>query len=145
MLKLIIGNKAYSSWSLRGWLAVKQSGLPFEEITVPMFDAEWNQRVEGDEFAPSGGKVPILWDDQTVIWDSLAIIEWLADRTDKARYWPRDDAARGLARSMAAEMHSSYPNLRRDIRSGTPGDLAHPRTLGPGARAPRQRRPLSVR
>ena len=69
MLKLIIGNKAYSSWSLRGWLAVKQSGLPFEEITVPMFDAEWNQRVEGDEFAPSGGKVPILWDDQTVIWD----------------------------------------------------------------------------
>lgn len=113
MLKLIIGNKAYSSWSLRGWLAVKQSGLPFEEIVVPMFNEEWDKRTEGDEFAPSGGKVPILWDDQTVIWDSLAIIEWLAEKTDKARYWPTDDAARGMARSMAAEMHSSYPNLRR--------------------------------
>ena len=89
MLKLIIGNKAYSSWSLRGWLAVKQSGLLFEEITVPMFDEAWDKRTEGDEFAPSGGKVPILWDDQTVIWDSLAIIEWLADRTDRARYWPK--------------------------------------------------------
>ena len=114
MLKLIIGNKAYSSWSLRGWLAVKQSGLPFEEITVPMFDEDWNRRREGDEFAPSGGKVPILWDDKTVIWDSLAIIEWLADKTDRARFWPSDDAARGMARSMAAEMHSSYQNLRRD-------------------------------
>ncbi|MGE5720927.1 MAG: glutathione S-transferase family protein [Sphingomonadales bacterium] len=113
MLKLIIGNKAYSSWSLRGWLAVKQSGLPFEEIVVPMFDEEWDKRTQGDEFAPSGGKVPILWDDKTVIWDSLAIIEWLADKTDRARYWPREDAARGMARSMAAEMHSSYPNLRR--------------------------------
>lgn len=113
MLKLIIGNKAYSSWSLRGWLAVKQSGLPFEEIVVPLFNEEWDKKTAGDEFAPSGGKVPILWDDQTVIWDSLAIIEWLADKTDRARYWPRDDAARGMARSMAAEMHSAYPELRR--------------------------------
>jgi glutathione S-transferase len=114
MLKLIIGNKAYSSWSLRGWLAVKQSGLPFEEITVPMFGEEWDKAQQGDEFAPSGGKVPILWDDKAVIWDSLAIIEWLADKTDRARYWPRDEIARGMARSMAAEMHSSYPNLRRE-------------------------------
>jgi glutathione S-transferase len=115
MLKLIIGNKAYSSWSLRGWLAVKQSGLPFQEITVPMFDESWDKRTQGQEFAPSGGKVPILWDDKTVIWDSLAIIEWLADRTDRARFWPRDDAARGMARSMAAEMHSSYSHLRREL------------------------------
>ncbi|MFC7498110.1 glutathione S-transferase family protein [Enterovirga sp. GCM10030262] len=114
MLKLIIGNKAYSSWSLRGWLAVKQSGLPFEEITVPMFDEDWNKRTQGDEFAPSGGKVPILWDDKTVIWDSLAIVEWLADKTDRARYWPKDDSARGMARSMAAEMHSSYATLRSE-------------------------------
>jgi glutathione S-transferase len=114
MLKLIIGNKAYSSWSLRGWLAVKQSGLPFEEITVPMFGEEWDRAREGQEFAPSGGKVPILWDGKAVIWDSLAIVEWLADRTDRARFWPEDDAARGMARSMAAEMHSSYDNLRRE-------------------------------
>ena len=114
MLKLIIGNKAYSSWSLRGWLAVKQSGLPFEEITVPMFDEEWERRRGGQEFAPSGGKVPILWDEAAVIWDSLAIIEWLGDKVDRDRFWPKDDAARGMARSMAAEMHSSYENLRRD-------------------------------
>jgi glutathione S-transferase len=115
MLKLIIGNKAYSSWSLRGWLAVKQSGLPFEEIIVPMFGEEWDKAQQGDEFAPSGGKVPVLWDEQTVIWDSLAIVEWLADKTDRARYWPTEDAARGMARSMAAEMHSSYPNVRREL------------------------------
>ncbi len=114
MLKLIIGNKAYSSWSLRGWLAVKQSGLPFEEIIVPLFGEDWDKRTEGNEFAPSGGKVPILWDENIVIWDSLAIVEWLADKTDRARYWPKADAARGMARSMAAEMHSSYPNLRRE-------------------------------
>jgi glutathione S-transferase len=118
-MKLIIGNKAYSSWSLRGWLAVKQSGLPFEEITVPLFDEEWERRREGNEFAPSGGKVPVLWDGDVggsgaVIWDSLAIIEWLADKTDRGRFWPEDEVARGMARSMAAEMHSSYPNLRRD-------------------------------
>ena len=129
MLKLIIGNKAYSSWSLRGWLAVKQSGLPFEEIVVPMFDENWDKRTEGDEFAPSKGKVPILWDDKTVIWDSLAIVEWLADKTDRARYWPDGDAARGMARSMAAEMHSSYPNLRREMgmnvrKQFPPGDIS---------------------
>jgi glutathione S-transferase len=114
MLKLIIGNKAYSSWSLRGWLAVKQSGLPFDEITVPMFDEAWEKTRHGSEFAPSGGKVPVLWDDKAVIWDSLAIIEWLAEKTDSARFWPADEEARGMARSMAAEMHSSYANLRRE-------------------------------
>jgi len=115
MLKLIIGNKAYSSWSLRGWLAVKQSGLGFEEITVPMFDEDWEKRRAGDEFAPSGGKVPVLWDDKAVIWDSLAIIEWLADKTGRERFWPKDEVARGMARSMASEMHSSYDNLRREF------------------------------
>jgi glutathione S-transferase len=115
LLKLIIGNKAYSSWSLRGWLAVKQSGLLFEEIIVPMFDEAWDKRTEGDEFAPSAGKVPILWDDQTVIWDSLAIVEWLADKTGRDRFWPKDDTARGMARSMAAEMHSGFANLRREL------------------------------
>ena len=115
MLKLIIGNRAYSSWSMRGWLAVKQSGEEFEELVVPMFDDEWEKRREGDEFAPSLGKVPILWDGDCVVWDSLAIIEFLADRVGRKRYWPDDDAARGMARSMAAEMHSSFANLRREL------------------------------
>ncbi|MEQ9661182.1 MAG: glutathione S-transferase family protein [Parasphingopyxis sp.] len=114
-MKLIIGNKAYSSWSMRGWLACKQSGLPFEEVTVPMFGEEWEQRREGNEFAASSGKVPMLWDGETVVWDSLAIVDWLADKVGRDRFWPKDEGARGMARSMAAEMHSSFPNLRREM------------------------------
>ena len=115
MFKLIIGNRAYSSWSMRGWLAAKQSGEDFEEYVVPMFDAEWDQRREGDEFAPSLGKVPILWDGDIVVWDSLAIIEFLADRVGPASYGPEDEGARGMARSMAAEMHSGFAPLRREL------------------------------
>ena len=115
MLKLIIGNRAYSSWSMRGWLACRQSGLDFEELVVPMFDDEWARRRDGDEFAPSMGKVPILWDGECVVWDSLAIIEFLADRVGRDTFWPEDESARGMARSMAAEMHSSFTNLRRDL------------------------------
>src|SRR6476661_4615125 len=116
MFKLIIGNRAYSSWSFRGWLAVKQSGEEFEELVVPMFDDEWEKRREGDEFAPSLGKVPILWDGECVVWD---------------RFWPADDAARGMARSMAAEMHTSFANLRRELpmnvrKSFPPRELSDP-------------------
>jgi glutathione S-transferase len=113
-MKLIIGNKAYSSWSLRGWLAAKQSGLPFEEVVVPMYDQDWDKRREGAEFAPSSGKVPILWDGEAVVWDSLAIVEYLADKAGRDIFWPKDDAARAMARSMAAEMHSSFVALRRE-------------------------------
>jgi len=113
MLKLIIGNKAYSSWSMRGWLAVRQSGLEYEEIVVPLYDESWDKRREGAEFAPSSGKVPILWDGDVVVWDSLAIIEFLADKVGRDRFWPEDEAARACARSMAAEMHSSFLALRR--------------------------------
>jgi glutathione S-transferase len=112
-MKLIIGNKAYSSWSLRGWLACKQSGLAFEEVVVPLYDEEWDKRREGDEFAPSSGKVPILWDGDAVVWDSLAIVEYLSDKIGRDRFWPADEAARAMARSMAAEMHSSFAALRR--------------------------------
>ncbi len=115
MMKLVIGNRAYSSWSMRGWLAVRQSGLEFEELVVPLYDQEWEKTREGDEFAPSRGKVPVLWDGDCVVWDSLAIIEHCADLTSRALYWPEDMAARGMARSMAAEMHSSFSNLRRDL------------------------------
>jgi glutathione S-transferase len=115
MMKIIIGNRAYSSWSFRGWLALKQSEEEFEELVVPLFDAEWEERREGAEFAPSLGKVPILWDGECVVWDSLAIIEFLADRVGRDRYWPEDDSARGMARSMAAEMHSGFANLRREL------------------------------
>ena len=116
MLKLVIGNKAYSSWSLRGWLAVKQSGLPFEETVRPMFGADWDKRRETDPlFAlPVKGQVPTLWDGDIAVWDSLAIVDWLADRVGREAYWPLDDAARALARSMCGEMHSGYQALRNE-------------------------------
>jgi glutathione S-transferase len=112
-MKIIIGNKAYSSWSLRGWLAVKQSGLAYEERVVPMWTDEWDAAQAG-ELATSGGKVPTLIDGETVVWDSLAIVDYLNDKTGNTRFWPKDGAARGLARSIAAEMHSSYTALRSE-------------------------------
>jgi glutathione S-transferase len=113
-MKLIIGNKNYSSWSLRGWLAAKQSGLAFEELTVHIDGDDWQAtKREDGEFQPSAGKVPVLWDGDVVVWDSLAILEYLADKVGRDRFWPKDDAARGMARAMVAEMHSSYLALRR--------------------------------
>ena len=110
MLKLYIGNKNYSSWSLRGWLACKQSGLPFAEHLFQL----WTH--EHDEFRTSGrlpaGKVPALWDGDICVWDSLAIIEWLADRVGRDVFWPEDLAARAFARSISAEMHSGFVALR---------------------------------
>lgn len=114
-MKLIIGNKNYSSWSLRGWLAVKQSGLAFEEIQVPLYGEDWDARKkENDAIAPSSGKVPVLWDGDAVVWDSLAIIEYLSDKVGRERFWPKADDARAMARSMVAEMHSGYPALRSE-------------------------------
>ena len=114
-MKLIVGNKNYSSWSLRGWLAAKQSGLAFEEITVPLFGEDWElvKQQDGD-IQPSRGKVPILWDGDAVVWDSLAILEYLADKVGRDRFWPKDDGARAMARAMVAEMHSGYMALRRE-------------------------------
>jgi glutathione S-transferase len=113
-MKLIIGNKNYSSWSLRGWLACKQAGLPFEEIQVPLYGEDWDeQKKHIGEITPSQGKVPVLWDGDAVVWDSLAIVEYLADKVGRDRFWPKPDEARAMARSMVAEMHSSYLALRR--------------------------------
>ena len=111
-MKLIIGNKNYSSWSLRGWLAVKQSGLACEEVVVPLYGKGWEEARRAESLAPSGGKVPVLWDGETVVWDSLAILDHLADKVGRDRFWPKDEAARAMARSMVAEMHSGYLALR---------------------------------
>ncbi|MEZ5654807.1 MAG: glutathione S-transferase [Sphingobium sp.] len=113
MLKIIVGNKAYSSWSLRGWLAVKQSGLPHEEVVVSMFDEAWPARKAQPDLAVSAGKVPTLWDGDVAVWDSLGILDYLDDITGNTRFWPQDKGARALARSMAAEMHSGYMPLRK--------------------------------
>ena len=112
-MKLIIGNKNYSSWSLRGWLACKQSGLAFEEIQVPLYGDDWDAtKKQNDNIAPSSGRVPVLWDGDAVVWDSLAIIEYLSDKVGRDRFWPKEDDARAMARSMVAEMHSSFAALR---------------------------------
>ena len=123
-MKLTIGNRNYSSWSLRGWLAAKQSGLPVEEEVVPLDFAGASHRAH-PSLAPSHGKVPVLWDGDVVVWDSLAIIDTLADKVGRDRFWPKDAAARALARAMAAEMHAGFTALRTqcpmNIRARFPG------------------------
>jgi glutathione S-transferase len=115
-MKLVIGNKSYSSWSLRAWLACKQSGLPFEEQVIPLYGADWEAAKLADPLlAPSHGKVPVLWDDEAVVWDSLAIQEHLADKVGRERFWPKAAPARAMARAMAAEMHAGFGALRREL------------------------------
>ena len=130
-MKLILGNRNYSSWSLRGWLAAKQSGLGFEELTVPLYGEGWDaKKAAMDEVQPSHGKVPVLWDGDIVVWDSLAILDYLADKVGRDRFWPKEDAPRGMARAMVAEMHCSYAslraqcpmNMRRRIENWQPSD-----------------------
>ena len=113
-MKIIVGNKAYSSWSLRGWLALKQSGLAFTEEVVSLYDDAWPTRRQQPDLAPSAGKVPVLWDGDIAVWESLAIIDYLADKVGAARFWPADGAARAFARSIASEMHAGFASLRQE-------------------------------
>jgi glutathione S-transferase len=111
-LKLVVGNKNYSSWSMRPWLALRASGIAFEEIFIPLYTGEADkQRIL--ELTHSG-KVPALIDDDVTIWDSLSIIEYAAERFPEARLWPEDRASRAHARSISAEMHSGFMALRNE-------------------------------
>lgn len=135
-MKIVIGNRAYSSWSLRGWLAAKQSGLPFETEVVPMDTPAWvSGASKGD--MPSG-KVPVLWHGGVAVWDSLAIILWLADKGGHDRYWPREWPQRALAYAMAAEMHSGFAALRAgcpmNLKERFPAFAASPEVLADAAR-----------
>ena len=107
--RLIIGNKNYSSWSLRPWLLLRHLNLPFEEVWISFTSAEFKARAL--EYSPSG-KVPVLVDGDITIWDSFAIFEYLAERHPELNLWPQDAAERALARSISAEMHSGFMNLR---------------------------------
>ncbi len=137
-MKLVIGNKAYSSWSMRGWLACRQSGLPFDTTVVPLYDGDWMERKATPELAPSSGKVPILWDGDVVVWDSLAILDYLNDTTGNTRFWPADKAARAMARSIGAETHASYQSLRSEcpmnVRRTFPRGVLSPETQADVAR-----------
>jgi glutathione S-transferase len=106
-LRLIIGNKNYSSWSLRPWLAMKVAGIPFTEHRIPLYEAGSKEQILA--FSPAG-KVPCLVEGELRIWDSLAICEYLAER--HPGLWPKDASARAIARSVSAEMHSGFANLR---------------------------------
>jgi glutathione S-transferase len=111
-LQLEIGNKNYSSWSMRPWLALRATNIAFEEVFIPLYagDAD-KQRILS--FTRSG-KVPALIDGDVTIWDSLSIIEYVAERYPEAGIWPEDRARRAHARSVSAEMHSGFMALRNE-------------------------------
>ena len=121
-LTLVIGNKNYSSWSMRPWVLLKQLGIPFAEVKLRFHSEEWDANI--GRWSPSG-KVPVLWRDEIAVWDSAAILEtvneWFPDRG----VWPADPAARACARSAAAEMHAGFRDLRAkmpmNIRASFPG------------------------
>ena len=107
---LVIGNKNYSSWSLRSWLAMKVLGVDFDEVRIPLYQPESKAALL--RYSPAG-KVPCLLDGSIRVWDSLAILEYLAET--HRELWPEAPAARALARSICAEMHSGFPNLRHHM------------------------------
>ena len=125
---LVVGNKNYSSWSLRPWLLMKVAGIAFSEVRIPLYGPGAKQEVL--RYSPSG-KVPCLVDGETHVWDSLAIMETLAERNPGV--WPADAAQRARARSISAEMHSGFANLRNhmsmNIRKRHPGKGRTPEVL----------------
>jgi len=110
-MELVIGTKAWSTWSLRPWLALKRTGADFSETVVELRQADGISEAQIRPHSPSG-LVPALKDGELVIWDSLAICEYLAEKFPEAKLWPDDVAARALARAAAAQMHSGFTSLR---------------------------------
>ena len=121
-LTLVIGNKNYSSWSMRPWVLMKQLGIPFEEKKLRFHSNEWDAEIA--RWSPSR-LVPVLWRDDQAIWDTLAIAESLHEWFPGKGVWPKDEAARAFARSASAEMHSGFRDLRThmpmNIRASHPG------------------------
>ena len=111
-LRLVIGNKNYSSWSMRAWVALRANDIDFEDVFIPLYTGEEDKK-RILAFTPSG-KVPVLVDGDVTIWDSLAIIEYVAERFPQAGLWPEDKAPRAHARSISAEMHSGFLALRNE-------------------------------
>lgn len=111
-LRLVIGNRNYSSWSLRPWILMRHAGLDFDEVRVPLGTEEGARLMA--ELCPAG-KVPVLYDGPLVLWDSLAICEYVADKVPSATLWPESVERRAEARAMSAEMHSGFATLRRTM------------------------------
>lgn len=111
-LTLVIGNKNYSSWSLRPWIIMKQVGLKFQEINITLYQPDSTEKIK--QYSPSG-RVPALIHDDLIIWDSLAICEYLAEMFPHLYWWPEDKNYRAVARSISAEMHSGFLDLRQNM------------------------------
>ena len=111
-MKLIIGNKNYSSWSLRGWLALKAFNIPFEEIKLSLFSEEFHSELA--KYSPVG-KVPVLVDGDLSVWDSLAICEYINENYLDGKGWPEDKNSRAVARSIVADMHSGLFGIRNEM------------------------------
>ena len=122
-LVLVIGSKRYSSWSLRAWLALKQARLPFEEVLIELYQPDTKDRILAH--SPSG-KVPVLKDGALVIWDSLAICEYVAELACAIPLWPESRAARAVARAVAAEMHAGFAGLRTHLTMDVTRRIALP-------------------
>ena len=124
-MKLYIGNKNYSSWSMRPWVLLTQAGIPFDEVMV-RFDAftpESQFKATLRPLSPTG-KVPLLVDGELVVWDTLAISEYVAEQFPEKHLWPQDKAARARARSLCAEMHSGFGALRSACPMNIEANLA---------------------
>jgi glutathione S-transferase len=144
MLKLTIGNKNYSSWSMRPWVLLKQADIAFEEVMVRFdsFEADSTFKSALAGLSPTG-KVPVLVDGDLAIWDTLAIAEYVAEQFPDKQLWPADKAARARARSICAEMHSGFTGLRSNCPVNIEAHLAEVGALiwrdKPGVRADVQR------
>jgi len=130
-LTLVIGNKNYSSWSMRPWVAAVAAGIPFTEVRILLDQPDTSANIARYSAA---GRVPVLLAGEMTIWDSLAICEYLAEQFPEKHMWPQDVAARALARAVVAEMHSGFPDLRSampmNVKARLPG-----RGRTPGAQA----------
>ena len=126
MLKLYIGNKNYSSWSMRPWVLLRQAGIPFEEVLV-RFDSFASGSQFKEVVGPINpqGKVPVLVDGDLAVWDSLAISEYAAERFPERQLWPKDAKARARARSVCAEMHAGFTALRNHCPMNIEASLPH--------------------
>ncbi len=140
MFKLYLGNKNYSSWSMRPWVLMRQAGIPFEEVLVRFdsFEADSQFKRTVSAVTPTA-KVPVLVDGDLVVWDTLAMTEYLAERLPGLKLWPTDASARARARSVCAEMHSGFGNLRTACPMNIEASLAQVGALAwrdkPGVRA----------
>ena len=129
-LTLVIGNKNYSSWSMRPWVLMTELGIEFDEVALKFHSSEWDAKIQ--RWSPSR-LVPVLWRGEQSVWDTLAIMETLAEWFPEKGVWPRDGEARAFARSASAEMHSGFRDLRAhmpmNIRASHPGKGARPEVM----------------